>query len=150
MGTTDKGKYHCILVDPIKSVVLDVLDSRSLEFLLKYFRRFPERHKVKYVVIDMWSPYRIAVQQAFPQAQIVIDRFHYVRNCIWAIDKVRKRVQQNLSYEKAKFLKYSKRLLLSRPHNLNSEGKLRLANLLLIDEDIRLSYILKEKFMDFC
>jgi len=148
-GTTDKGKYHCILVDPIKSVVLDVLDSRSLEFLLKYFRRFPERHKVKYVVIDMWSPYRIAVQQAFPQAQIVIDRFHYVRNCIWAIDKVRKRVQQNLSYEKAKFLKYSKRLLLSRPHNLNSEGKLRLANLLLIDEDIRLSYILKEKFMDF-
>jgi len=97
----------------------------------------------------MWSPYRIAVQQAFPQAQIVIDRFHYVRNCIWAIDKVRKRVQQNLSYEKAKFLKYSKRLLLSRPHNLNSEGKLRLANLLLIDEDIRLSYILKEKFMDF-
>lgn len=148
-GTTDRGKYHCILVDPIKSIVLDVLDSRSLEFLLRYFRKFPERHKVKYVVIDMWSPYKLAVQQSFPQAKIVIDRFHYVRNCNWAIDKVRKRVQQNLSYEKAKFLKYSRRLLLARPHNLNSDGKIRLANVLLTDEDIRLAYILKEKFMGF-
>ena len=51
--------------------------------------------------------------------------------------------------EKAKFLKYSRRLLLARPHNLNSDGKIRLANVLLTDEDIRLAYILKEKFMGF-
>jgi len=46
--------------------------------------------------------------------------------------------------EKAKFLKYSRRLLLARPHNLNSDGKIRLANVLLTDEDIRLAYILKK------
>jgi transposase len=148
-GTTDKGKYHCILVDPVNSKVLDVLDSRNLDFLLRYFRGFKDRDNVKYVVIDMWTPYKLAIQHLFPQAQIVIDRFHYIRNCNWAIEKVRKSVQQSLSYEKAKFLKYSRKLLLTSPHKLNHDGKIRLANILLTDERIRLAYVLKEKFMDF-
>ncbi|MGI6554271.1 MAG: ISL3 family transposase [Bacillota bacterium] len=148
-GTTEKGKYHCVLVDPVQSKVLDIIDKRSLDYLLKYFSKFKERQHVKYVVIDMWAPYKQAVKQAFPQARIVIDRFHYIRNCIWALDKVRKNVQQCLPYEKARFLKYSKRLLLSHPDNLSNDGKLRLANILLFDERIRLAYVLKEKFMDF-
>lgn len=148
-GTTDKGKYHCILVDPIKSRVLDILDRRSLDFLLRYFSRFKNRDKVKYVVIDMWQPYKSAIQQLFPNAQIVIDRFHYVRNCIWALDKVRKNLQKSLPYAKGKFLKNSKRLLLSHPDRLSPDGKIRLANILMFHDKLRLAYILKEKFMDF-
>jgi len=148
-GTTDKGKYHCILVDPVKSKVLDILDSRSLDYLLNYFKKFKERDHIKYVVIDMWTPYKIAIQQMFPKAKIVIDRFHYIRNCIWAIEKVRKQVQQTLPYEKRRFMKSSRKLLLSSPDRLNHEGKIKLANLLLINDKLRLAYILKEKFMDF-
>lgn len=148
-GTTDKGKYHCILVDPIHSQVLDILGSRSLDYLINYFRAFKDRSKVKYVVIDMWKPYKIAVQQLFPKATIVIDRFHYVRNCIWAIDKVRKRIQKSLVYEKGKFLKNSRKLLLTRPYKLTDESKTKLANILISNEEIRLSYVLKERFMEF-
>jgi len=148
-GTTDKGKYHCILVDPIKSKVLDILDHRSLDYLLKYFSRFKNRNKVKYVIIDMWQPYKSAIQQLFPNAQILIDRFHYVRNCIWALDKVRKNLVKSLPYAKSKFLKNCKRLLLSHPNKLSTEGKMRLANILMLDNKLRLAYILKEKFMDF-
>lgn len=148
-GTTDKGKYHCILVDPIQSKVLDVLDRRSLDFLLKYFSRFKNRDKVRHIVIDMWQPYKLAIHKLFPQAQIVIDRFHYVRNCIWALEKVRKNLQKSLPYAKAKFLKNCKRLLLTHSGKLNSDGKIRLANILLFDDKLRLAYILKEKFMEF-
>lgn len=148
-GTTDKGKYHCVLVDPVNSKVLDILDSRKLEHLVKYFAKFKDRNKVKYVVIDMWNPYKLVAQQMFPKAQIVIDRFHYIRNCLWAVDKVRKHSQQSLPYAKAKFLKYSRRLLLTSPDRLSHDGKMRLANVLLTDERIRLAYVLKEKFMDF-
>jgi len=148
-GTTDKGKYHCILVDPIKSKVLDILDCRSLDFLLQYFSRFKNRDKVKYVVIDMWQPYKLVIQQLFPNAKIVIDRFHYVRNCIWAFEKVRKNLQKSLPYAKGKFLKNCKRLLLSHPSKLNPDGKMCLANILMFDDRLRLAYILKEKFMEF-
>jgi len=148
-GTTEKGKYHCVLVDPVNSKVLDILDSRNLDYLINYFANFKDQHNVRYVVIDMWTPYKLAAQQMFPNAKIVIDRFHYIRNCLWAIDKVRKHTQRALPYAKAKFLKYSRRLLLTRPDRLNHEGKMKLANVLLTDERIRLAYILKEKFMDF-
>ena len=77
-----------MLVDPVQSKVLDIIDKRSLDYLLKYFSKFKERQHVKYVVIDMWAPYR-AVKQAFPKPGS-IDRFHYIRNCIWALDKVKK------------------------------------------------------------
>jgi len=50
-GTTDKGKYHCILVDPINSKVLDIHEHRSLDFLLQYFSRFKNRNIVQYVIM---------------------------------------------------------------------------------------------------
>lgn len=148
-GTTDKGKYHCILVDPVKSVVLDILDQRNFDFLVKYFKKFTNRENVRYVVIDMWKPYKETVKKVFPRAIIVIDRFHYVRNCIWAIDKVRKYVQRDLPYEKSRFLKKNRKLLLRNRRKLSDEDKIKLANLLRLNEKLRLAYVLKEKFMDF-
>ncbi|CCO07916.1 ISL3 family transposase [Desulforamulus hydrothermalis] len=148
-GTTDKGKYHCILADPISSKVLDILESRTQDYLVSYFKKFNNLDKVKYVVIDMWGPYKRAAELVFPNATIVIDRFHYVRNCIWAIDKVRKRVQQSLPYEKRRFLKFSRRLLLSRPDKLSDDSKIKLANILRFNDELRVSYLLKEQFMDF-
>lgn len=148
-GTTDKGKYHCILVDPVKSVVLDILDQRNFDFLVKYFKKFTNLENVKYVVIDMWKPYKEVVKKIFPQATIVIDRFHYVRNCIWAIDKFRKYTQKDLPYEKSRFLKKNRKLLLRNRRKLSDDDKIKLANLLRLDEKLRLAYVLKEKFMDF-
>ncbi|SET17165.1 ISL3 family transposase [Anaerobranca gottschalkii] len=104
---------------------------------------------LNYVVIDMWKPYKDVVKKVFSQAIIVIDRFHYVRNCIWAIDKVRKIVQKDLPYEKSRFLKKNRKLLLHNRSKLNDEDKIKLANLLRLDEKLRLAYLLKEKFMDF-
>ncbi|SET22291.1 Transposase [Anaerobranca gottschalkii DSM 13577] len=104
-------------------MVLDILDQRNFDFLVKYFKKFTSRESVKYVVIDMWKPYKEVVKKVFSQATIVIDRFHYVRNCIWAIDKVRKNVQKDLPYEKSKFLKKNRKLLFRNCNKLNDEDK---------------------------
>ena len=50
------------------------------------------KEAVKVVAIDMWQPYKRAIQKTLPNATIVVDRFHVVRNVIWALDRVRKRI----------------------------------------------------------
>ncbi|MDF2905409.1 MAG: transposase family protein [Herbinix sp.] len=58
-GNADTGKYQCILVDPRKHRLLDILPDRRQEHLSAYFREVPspERNRVKYFVCDMWKPY---------------------------------------------------------------------------------------------
>lgn len=58
-GNANGKKYQCILADPVKHSVLDIMPSRSQAFLTSYFRDIPkdERYRVKFFVCDMWRPY---------------------------------------------------------------------------------------------
>ena len=58
-GNASTGKFQCILVDPIKHKVLDILPDRKHNHLVSYFSSIPkdERHRVKHFVCDMWKPY---------------------------------------------------------------------------------------------
>ncbi len=52
-------KCQCILVDPRKHRILDILPDRAQSYLADYWRGIPrnERLKVKFFVCDMWLPY---------------------------------------------------------------------------------------------
>ena len=58
-GNAETGKYQCILVDPIKREILDILPDRSQSHLIDYFRGYSgiERRKVDFFVCDMWKQY---------------------------------------------------------------------------------------------
>lgn len=58
---------------------IDILENRQQADLLAYFQRYPysERAKVETVTLDMYAPYISVIQQVFPHAQLIIDRFHY-------------------------------------------------------------------------
>ena len=58
-GNTGGEKYQCIITDPVKKVVLDILPARTEVCLTKYFAKFSksERENVKYFVSDMWKPF---------------------------------------------------------------------------------------------
>ncbi len=60
----------------------------------------------------MWRPYAQLISQLFPKAKIIIDRFHYVRQVIWALENTRKRIQNTLSKDDRLHFKRSKKLLL--------------------------------------
>jgi transposase len=63
-GTTEKGKYQCVIGDPRGFKVFDVIQDRKLSTLKDYFRSLPT-HRVQMVVMDMWQPYKILAQQLF-------------------------------------------------------------------------------------
>ena len=72
-------KYQCILTDPQNKKVLDILHGREQHILSDYFRKFNDRDKVKYFIMDMWQPYKDIAETYFKNATIIIDKFHFIR-----------------------------------------------------------------------
>lgn len=148
-GNAGGEKYQCFLVDAEKHKALDVLPSRSLDFLCEYFKKFNNRDKVRIVVMDMWKPYYDIAKTYFKNALIVIDKYHYVRQNTWAFEAIRKREQNRLGKHATKIFKGSRKLLLSNPNKLTDEEKMQLNAILSFSEDLRQGYYLKLLFYEF-
>ena len=151
-GNAGGQKYQCILVDPIKHSVLDILPSRSQTQLNTYFRNIPkrERYQVKFFVCDMWRPYTELAQTFFPNATMVIDKYHFIRQVTWAIENVRKRIQKTMPGYLRKYYKRSRSLILTRYDKLKDEKKQECDLMLLYNDDLRLAHYLKEWFYRIC
>ncbi len=91
-GNTGRDKYQCILTDPSNGVVLDILPSRNSADLIRYLKSYhiQNRNNVKYFVSDMWQPYTDLASYFLKQATQIIDKYHFIRQCIWAFEEVRK------------------------------------------------------------
>lgn len=74
-------KLHFICLDGDKHSVIQILRTRFKKDLLKFFGKFtPQaRAKVKTVTMDLNAYYQDIVRACFPNAKIVIDRFHMVQ-----------------------------------------------------------------------
>jgi len=89
--------YALILMDWRERKVVDVIEGRDKRRLSSYLfdETTPEeRARVRYVVIDMWEPYRDVAALYFPDAKIVVDSFHVMENLCRALSRVRCRAQQ--------------------------------------------------------
>lgn len=147
-GNSGGRKYHCIIVDPKERKILDILKDRKQENLSEYFKRFKDRNKVKWVIIDMWRPFSDIVKTYFKGAKIAIDKFHFTRYIYWAIENVRKRIQKELPDNKRKYFKRSRKLLLAKYDTLTTEQKEELEVMFWYSDDLRIAYLLKEEFND--
>ncbi|HEY9575794.1 MAG TPA: ISL3 family transposase [Lachnospiraceae bacterium] len=151
-GNSGHEKYHCILVDPSKHSVLDILPSRSWVSLSSYFRDIPrnERYRVNFFVCDMWRPYADLAKAYFPNASIIIDKYHFIRQVSWAIEAIRKRLQKTMPAALRKYYKRSRSLILHRYDKLTSENKKACDLMLLYKDELRQAHYLKEYFFRIC
>ncbi|HAQ1429580.1 ISL3 family transposase, partial [Enterococcus faecium] len=71
-----------IMMDGQSHALLDIVENRRLPYLERYFSRFSlaTREAVQLIVIDMYAPYVSLVKKLFPNAQLIIDRFHIVQH----------------------------------------------------------------------
>ena len=140
--------YQCILVDSLKHSVLDILPTRSQVQLTAYFRSISkkERYGVKFFVCDMRKPYTELAKTFFPNATVVIDKYHFIRQTTWAIEDVQKRLQKTMPAS----LKRSRSLTLTRYNKLNGKNKDACVLMLLYNDDLRLAHFLKKWFYDIC
>ena len=148
-GNTEYGKFQGILTDPVHKRIVDILPTRCHAQIYDYLREFPNRKQVQYFVMDMNRDYLSIAKNLLPNATIVIDRFHVVRYCTWAVEKVRKNFQKKLLPEQRKYFKRSRKLLLSHMEDLNDENKAAVERMLLLSRELREAYLLKENFYAF-
>ena len=147
-GNSGGNKYQCILTNPTNHKLLDILATREKDYLHNYFSNY-ERGNVKYFIMDMWEPYKDIALTLFPKAMIIIDKYHYIRQVYWALDKVRKRVEKTLSEQERVYLKKQRYLLRKKYYKLKPYEKNNLKKLLSIDNDLKTAWELKELFLDF-
>ena len=164
---TREGKYAFILNDPIHKKVLDILPSRKKEHLIQYFTFTENRRSVEYIISDMYEPYLLVQKIMFPHAKYVVDRFHYIKYIMEALDKIRIRLQKEYG-EKSKeykLLKNKKNVSLLRKYSNEiswwvEQERYRnghivrvlpgdiIRELLDISDDLKRGYQLKELFLD--
>jgi len=151
-GNADTGKYQCIVVNPKQKYIMDILPNRTQAHLVTYFKSInrSDRHRVKFFVCDMWQPYVDLARIYYPNAQIIIDKYHFIRQVTWAIENVRKRLQKSMPANLRKYYKRSHKLILSRYQNLKVEHKKACDLMLHYNDDLRLAHMLKEWFYEIC
>jgi transposase len=146
-GNSGGQKYNSIIVDPEKRIVLDVLPNRFENNLIKYFSQFPNKNDVKYFVCDMNPHFRQVAKICFPQATIVADKYHVIRQVYWAMEKVRKNEQNKLSARFRKYFKKSRNLLMKRTEKLSEEEMDRLSLMFEIAPRLADAYRFKNDFI---
>ena len=146
-GNSGGQKYNSIIVDPEKRIVLDILPNRFENNLIKYFSQFSNKNDVKYFVCDMNPHFRQVAKICFPQATIVADKYHVIRQVYWAMEKVRKNEQNKLSTRFRKYFKKSRNLLMKRTEKLSEEEMDRLSLMFEIAPRLADAYRFKNDFI---
>ena len=146
-GNAGGEKYQSIITDAKNRKVIDILPNRKKSDLIRYFKQFDNRKDVKYVVMDMNPHFREVAQICFPNATIVIDRYHVTRQAIWAMERVRKAEQKALSADWRRYCKHSRLLLSKPPEKLKDEDRETLRIILGLSTRLERAYDLKNDFL---
>ena len=146
-GNSGGQKYNSIVADPSGRKVLDILPDRFENNLVKYFSQFKSKSNVKYFVCDMNPHFRQVAKICFPQATIVADKYHVIRQAYWAMERVRKNEQNKLPKRHRKYFKKSRHLLTKPMEKLTDDEMCQLALMFEIAPRLADAYRIKNEFL---
>ncbi|MBD2309815.1 ISL3 family transposase [Chroococcidiopsis sp. FACHB-1243] len=122
------------------ALIIEVIDSHRQEDIIETPIQQPlqVREQVEEVSVDMWGGFPKVVQAVFPNAVIVIDRFHVMKAVNEELNKIRKQV--GIFDRRSKFLLWKNGL------DLTQEETQKLEAILHRSKRLRQAYYWKEKF----
>jgi transposase len=143
--------YASILTDIDKSRVLDVVQGRDGEASDRLLQTMTleQRKYVKAVAVDMWEPFRKAIEGNLPTADIVHDKFHISGYLNKAVDSVRKQEHKRLCKEGNEYLKGTKYLWLTNSKNWSEVQRKQFHELKEINLKTSKAWAIKESFSNF-
>jgi transposase len=96
----EKGKqnYCAVLVNIETGELLGILEKRNKEELIKYMKEWGEEVLlgIEEVSIDMWRPYQKVAEEMMPEAEVVVDRFHVMKQINEELDKARRSAKREM------------------------------------------------------
>lgn len=107
--------------------------------------------KIEFFSADMSQAYKTGAAKCFPKAKLILDRFHVLKGCGDAVDKVRKRLirtTKNETGECPEYLKRVKYTVLYRVKNQSDTHRDRMRELRMHCGELTLAFDLKEEIYD--
>lgn len=143
--TTIDGKLRFIITDIVKRKPIDMLIDREQSTVSNWL--WSHRHDdIQGFAMDMWRPYKKVVNTIFPNAPIVIDKFHVVRMANQAMDGVRISLAKDKSKVTGRDWMRRKSLLRMRYKDLDEHGKYNVDMWLDNEPQVAIAHNLKELF----
>jgi transposase len=120
---------------------------RKKETLDEFFRtqlRSSQRRRIEAACVDMWTPFRLSLEEWVPGCRIVYDKFHIMQHANDAVDEVRRAEFFRKGRKMRDIVKGKKWLLLSRWKNLARSQRGVLNRLFQLNRRVFKAYLLKE------
>lgn len=143
--------FVCVLSDIERGKVIEVLKSRTKAVLETYFDALlpSQRAAIAVVSIDMWEAYAEVARTKVPQAAIVVDRFHVMKNLQEKMQDARRAAQRQLPKTTRDELKGLRWLLVRNYAELDAEERQKLQRAFEIWPELATLHGLKEEFRAF-
>ena len=105
-----KGAMSFIFCDADKHEIIDIVENRQLDALIKYFQSSskPARRAVRTICIDFYTPYMTLIKKLFPKAKIIVDRFHTVQLLSRAMSITRVQAMKKLNRKSMEYKRLKK------------------------------------------
>ena len=150
-STSDSvSNMSLVYSDALTHQIQDILQGRTNNIIKNYFLyySYKERYDVKAIVIDMNSGCKCLIRELFPNAKIIIDRFHIVQLVNRAFNKYRISYMNSIKdkdkdlYKQLKY--YWKNLLMKYDELDNSTYKKFKHFKYITTEDNIVNYLIKQ------
>ena len=141
-------KQRGVVTNIENNTVVEILKNRSIETVIEYLNGLKNRENIQYVAMDMWRPYKSAMNTVVPHAVIVIDKFHVLKKANEALEKVRKDMRAKLSLKEKRNLMHDRFVLLKRQHDLDEKDTEKINKWFSSYPLLGEAYRLKESFYD--
>ncbi|MEG5044994.1 ISL3 family transposase [Microcoleus sp. B4-C1] len=137
-----QGNFVTVVSDLGAGNLIEMIDSHKNEEIIEVLmeQAIEVREQVEEVSIDMWGGFPKVIKKVFPNAKIVIDRFHVMKIVNKDLNKLRRAA--GITDRQSKYL------LLSNRVNLNQEQIDKLELTLGKSECLRIAYEMKEEFRE--
>lgn len=153
-----QGNYCAVLVDLDKSKLVAILAERTQEKIAKTLTGWGEEvlNQIKEVSIDLWKPYKTLVEKIIPDAQVVADRFHVMKQVNNELDTERKKQKREVAHHKKQTkseqiivgITNSKYALLKNEKHLSEQQKVKLSQVKSVSPVLSKMHELKEELRD--
>lgn len=148
--------YCAVLVDLDRKVIVGILPKRTKEVISDYLKSWGEEvlSQIQEVSIDLWTAYKNVTEELIPQAEVVADRFHVMKQVNEELDRARKQTKREAeklknSPRKQKLLAgltKSKYVLLKNESDLTPQEKDKLKEVQEVAPKLGKMHQLKERF----
>ena len=96
--------YYVVLVDLEKRKVVGLVEKRRKKEIIEYLEAWGKEvlSKIQEVSIDLWKTYKSITEELMPQAKIVADRFHVMKQVNDELDRARRKIKKEAERLKKK------------------------------------------------